>query len=244
MRLMLLPVLALTGCSASPVVNNDEIVWTENSPVTADDHMTVPPPDANYVAQPDDGGQTDGKPGICDFDGWSVDKDPNGLNVRAAPSADAAIVGTLPPPTFDKDFYREWASDFDVFESRNGWFRIGNAGNEGDTGTRKFPSGWIHGSKLGFELQSNVAFSEPDPKSKPVVTDWVDKGPNGASHRFTFRNPTECKGHWVKLSVTGHDRIERQAWVRGICGIQETTCDGGAHETHGDMIDQDKLPRY
>src|SRR5690606_25687088 len=32
----------------------------------------------------------------CDLEGWTTDTDPEGLNVRAAPSARAAVVGTLP----------------------------------------------------------------------------------------------------------------------------------------------------
>lgn len=244
MRLIvLLPLLALAACNAQPASDDEEITIAANT--EAEHSQTTAAPDANLstVARDDDPGQTRGTLGKCFFGGWSGDKDPKGLNVRAGPSADAAIVGTLPPPTTDKDNDRDWATGFAVLESRNGWFRIGNAYNEGISDrSRKYPEGWIHGSKLGFELQSDLAFAAPDPASAPVVTDWQDK--DGAYHRFTFRTPVRCKGHWVQLHVKGHDGVERLAWARGICDVQETTCDGGTYETRGDRLSEDKLPRY
>jgi hypothetical protein len=175
-------------------------------------------------------------PGICAFSGWSSDRDPAGLNVRAAPSANAAIVGRLPPPEHIED--RDFATEFDVLESRDGWFRIANARrwSEESAHSASLPSGWISGRFLRFALQTDRAFASPDPNSQVVAFTWRDG--SGTIQPFAYRHPTACRGEWVKLTVVGHDGREREGWVRGICGIQETTCDG----VQGDMVDYDDLP--
>jgi len=94
----LFTLLILACCTAPPTANQDEIVLTENS-VEATPPEAAPAPDANAVVLADnDPGQTGGTLHICDFGGWSADRDPKGLNVRAGPSATAKIVRTLPPP--------------------------------------------------------------------------------------------------------------------------------------------------
>lgn len=246
MRLAILStLLILAGCGQPPAANQDEIVLTENT-VDLEPPEPTPVPDGNMdaaaLAEPDDDpGQTKGTLHICDFGGWSADRDPKGLNVRAGPSATARIVRTLPAPAYDADYEREMAPDFDVFEARNGWFLIGRLDTSDLRHYKPIPWGWIHGSKIDFAVQSDVAFTAPDPQSTVAVTAWWDK--NGG-RPFDYRNPVDCKGHWVQLTVAGQDRRERIAWTRGICDIQETTCDGGLHRTHGDTLPIEKLPGY
>jgi hypothetical protein len=170
----------------------------------------------------------------CAFSGWSSDPDPRGLNVRAAPSPTAPIIAALPPPEDHPDNETAFGTTFDVVESRNGWFRIENARrwSEVGHGPSTLPAGWISGRFLHFQLMTDKAFAEPDPSSPVVLTsEMVD----GTLTQFRYRNPTECRGEWVRLSVVGQDGRERQGWVRGICGLQETTCDG----VRGDLIDDD-----
>jgi len=148
------------------------------------------------------------------------------------------VVGRLPPPQRVEDL--DFATEFDVVEARNGWFRIVNAApwqNEGSRSTG-LPSGWISGRFLDFQLQTDKAFAQPDAASAVVATSWRDSG--GERHELGYRNPTACRGEWVRLTVTGHDGRAREAWVRGVCGNQETTCDG----VTGDWIDYDDLPQH
>lgn len=172
--------------------------------------------------------------------GWSTDGDPEGLNVRAEPSAGAGIVGVLPPPAYSPDFDRVMAVVFDVIETRDGWFRIANAyradDNAGEPST--LPSGWISGRHVGFELQTDKAFVAPDPGSAVVAAAWMDS--DGALRLFEYRQPTECRGEWVRLKVTGHDRVEREAWARGVCNSQETSCDGA----RGDDLAPDEIETH
>jgi hypothetical protein len=169
--------------------------------------------------------------------GWSTDGDPAGLNVRAGPSAGAPVVGVLPPPEYSPAFDRVMAVTFDVIETRDGWFRIANAylANDDAGEPSGLPSGWISGRHVGFELQTDVAFAEPDPGSPVVAAAWMDS--DGALRRFEYRQPSECRGEWVRLKVTDHDRLEREAWARGVCNSQETSCDGA----RGDDLAPDEI---
>jgi len=177
--------------------------------------------------------------GVCSFSGWSTDPDPRGLNVRAGPSATARILGTLPPPEPGEDVEVDFGATFDVVEARDGWFRIENARrwSQAGRGASTLPSGWISGRFVGFQLQTDKAFAAPDPASTVVVTSWEE---DGGLSQFGYRHPTACHGEWVRLTVVGRDGRERQGWVRGVCGIQETTCDG----VQGDLIAQRDWPGY
>ncbi len=219
---LLLPALVLTSCDSGTVTAQQTNEVGANAVATA----------ITTSAQPA-GGAAATAANACDFAGWSSDPDPRGLNVRTGPSPTAPIVGALPPPEPGEDIEVDFGTTFDVVESRNGWFRIENARRwtQVGHGPSTLPSGWISGRYLTFQLQTDKAFAEPDPSSPTVLTSWMD---NGTLTQFGYRNPTECRGEWVRLTVVGPDRRERQGWVRGICGIQETTCDG----IRGDLIDQ------
>ncbi len=178
------------------------------------------------------------KDGPCAFEGWVIDEDPKGLNVRAAPSAKARAVGTLPPMAWDPDLERKMGAGVRVLESRNGWFRIGDPGWSRNIGPDPGgPKGWIHGRYLDFAIQTDKAFAEPDPNSPAVATAWRDKD---GGHQIGYRHPTECRGEWVRLLVKGHDGREKLGWLRGTCAIQETTCDGVV----GDLMKYEDMPEH
>ena len=211
--------LVLTGCDSGTVSAQQANASAANSaaPATAQAKASAP--------------QT----GVCAFSGWSSDLDPHGLNVRAGPSSTARVVGTLPPPEDHPDNETQFGATFDVVEARDGWFRIENArrwSQEG-SGPSTLPSGWISGRYLHFQLMTDKAFAAPDPSSPVVLTSWDD---SGTLTQFGYRNPTSCSGEWVRLTVVDRNGRERQGWVRGICGIQETTCDG----VRGDLLSSDE----
>ena len=215
---LLLPALLLSACNDSTV-----------SAPQANQAATANASSAAASAQPPAGTAA---ASACNFSGWSSDPDPRGLNVRAEPSPTARILGTLPPPEDHPDNETAFGTTFDVIGTRDGWFRIENARRWSDSasGPSTLPSGWISGRYLHFQLQTDKAFAEPDPSSPVVLTsEMVD----GTLTQFNYRNPTDCNGEWVRLTVVGRDGGERQGWVRGVCGIQETTCDG----VEGDLID-------
>lgn len=200
---------------------------------TVNAHQSQPPAGGASFADAAPSRSEEAATARCSFSGWSGDPDPAGLNVRAGPSPTARIVGTLPPPEDHPDNETRFGATFDVVESRNGWFRIENArrwSQEG-RGPSTLPAGWISGRHLAFQLMTDRAFAAPDPNSAVVLTSWNE---DGTLIQFRYRHPTECRGEWVRLTTIGRDGGERQGWVRGICGIQETGCDG----ISGDLIDE------
>jgi hypothetical protein len=232
---LLIPPLALAACAQTQDAN--DIVYTVNSPEAADASgvtNAVDPADAAAAAMTPDADEH-GAYGVCEFGAWSADPDPAGLHVRAAPSLNARIVDTLPPPVHDAENDMDYASNFSVVASRNGWFRIEDIQGSRD-GQRDMhhPSGWIDGRYLGFDLQTDKVFAAPTRNSAVVATSWWDSK-NGVVS-IDYRNPTECKGRWIKLTVKRRDGSEAEAWSSGVCGNQDTTCDGNV----GVMMDFSK----
>lgn len=180
-------------------------------------------------------GRADERGQRCSFNGWADDSDQAGVEVRAGPSADARVVGRLPPPELDGDI--PFGVEFRVVEAKNGWFRIERPyrWSQGQNPPFDLPEGWIAGRSLDFALQTDKAFEAPNPRSRVVATTWAA---SDGHHVFDYRHPSDCRGEWVRLLVTGHDRRERPAWARGVCGHQETTCDG----MQGDPIPYDEVP--
>jgi hypothetical protein len=167
------------------------------------------------------------KRGQCAFSAWAYDEDPKGTNVRAGAGKSFPVIATLPQFKLTESGLRgSDAVTFDVVEAKDGWFRIKNAQlfpMEADKPEATYPDGWVHGSKISFALQSDYAFEHPDPKSKRVATSWQS---SDGIHGLKHRNPDDCQGEWVHLQVSDHDSAYRPAWVRGVCGVLETTCDG------------------
>jgi hypothetical protein len=102
----------------------------------------------------------------CDLGAWSEDRDPNGLNVRAEPSAKARVLGTLPPPYRLKMGGGEntpeggWLTEFRIIGFKDGWFLIEGATPPGKDyeDEKKYPRsapkpyagrGWVAANKIG-----------------------------------------------------------------------------------------------
>ncbi len=92
----------------------------------------------------------------CDIHGWSTDRDPNGLNVRAGPSTKAKVLGTLPPPYKFKSKGENvpdggWLTEFSIIGFKDGWFLI-----EGAT-----PPGKEYEDESSLSAQSSKALRRP-----------------------------------------------------------------------------------
>src|SRR5690349_25008499 len=68
----------------------------------------------------------------CAVRGYAIDTDPKGTNVRAAPRADAPVIGHLAPP-IKLDANTENGIEFEIVGSRNGWLLIRNGSDIGLT---------------------------------------------------------------------------------------------------------------
>lgn len=187
----------------------------------------------------------------CRFGAFVQEDDPAGLNVRAAPSAGARILGTLPPSfsSADNPGFKV-RIEVDVLGQENGWFHVAHArDNEQLTGraARKVfaGEGWVSGRKLTVKSQATQGHAAPDAGSAAVLSLGDGDGLDGdaivsASHLLG------CQGGWALVELdtaklpddvrgplkrspggpAGSTAEHPRAWVDHVCGVQETTCDG------------------
>ncbi len=175
----------------------------------------------------------------CSLGAWSIDKDPKGLNVRAEPSAQARILGTLPPPYMLKLRGREntpaggWLTEFRIVGYKDGWFLIEGATPPGkdyenaETYPRNAPKpyagrGWVAANKVGASFANGGTrmgglFQAPhaDAKWTPVK----DKHGNDISADGGPQRILACSGYWALVEAHG-----MRGWWRALCSNQVTNC--------------------
>jgi hypothetical protein len=154
----------------------------------------------------------------CKLEGWSTDKDPKGLNVRAAPDASAPILAKLlPRPQAESGSLAQ----FEILGFKDGWVLIKGAsyGDYGDPppATPLYSGmGWVHGSRVGGQLVGgqNVVGLYSEPK------DTAKRLPRPANvDEIAVNALLGCTGSWAKV-----DTNIGVGWVYGLCANQVTTC--------------------
>lgn len=183
------------------------------------------------------------EPSQCSFDAWvSFAVDPP-VAVHDAPSNTAAILGYLPNGSNNPDDDR-YSVEFHVAEALPGWLRIRDAQDrEGsDINGRELPprpvyqgEGWIRSHMAQVGIQSSLGYLRPDTRS-PRVLDLQGRWLTDAGWISNIR---ACAGEWLLLDFVIENRDRGgapatgrsapvtigTAWFRGICSVQETTCD-------------------
>lgn len=167
--------------------------------------------------------------GACAIEGWSIDRDARGLNVRAAPSVTAAVVGRLPAFVVSDD--GDYGPAFRIVAARDGWLRIRDANDAwrpSDLPRRRTyaGAGWVAGSAVRVAVQSGLGHASPTANA-PIL---VDTGGDWLTERGTVTRITDCRGSWAKVRYmlpTPPKRGPRtgEAWFTAICGDQRTTCE-------------------
>lgn len=162
----------------------------------------------------------------CAITGWSSDSDPSGLNVRAAPRADAAIIGRLPPPERQGD--DAYAAEFRIIGSRAGWLLVKDArvvdygSGNGDRPVFAGP-GWVFGDKVRFTI------NRPELRGAPKVEAAVSgklqsRDGTGGPDSAIIDHVHGCSGAYADLTAHMEHEPSRRGWVTGICSNQVTTC--------------------
>lgn len=178
----------------------------------------------------------------CELYAHVVDRDPEGVNVRAAPSAQAKIVGVLKFQNADDEI------GVDIVAESNGWFRIKGFEHFSAAKTGK-AAGWVHGSRLGTGLKimdgpkaSERLREEPSDRSKTLLLFAWDPGrdgkgaslwaelPMGKREKIDYEKikgaatPTllGCANGYVKIRMNR----KYEGWVPAarLCGSPVTTC--------------------
>ncbi|MGD0189615.1 MAG: hypothetical protein ABSD74_02620 [Rhizomicrobium sp.] len=158
-------------------------------------------------------------PSVCSIDAWSTDKDPKGLNVRAAPAPDAAVVAILPPPN------NGIAVEMHVIGAQAGWFRIDRAGFEdypGEVSAKQVFSGqgWVFGGRIGFLVNNFNLKDGPGAQARTIATLSSDtSGPDS----FVVRRVLDCQGDRAEVDGTFNGK-SLHGWASGLCSNQVTTC--------------------
>jgi hypothetical protein len=162
----------------------------------------------------------------CSIAGWSNDPDPAGLNVRAAPSTTAKIIGRIPPSQAQAgDTY---GAEFDIVGSRDGWFLIRNArfadygGGKGDRVLFRGP-GWVFADKVRFLINSADLRSAPSLQA-PVVARL--RSPDGSSgpDSAIIDHVYGCASDFAEVAVHMSNKPPTRGWATRICSNQVATC--------------------
>lgn len=178
----------------------------------------------------------------CELYAHVVDRDPKGVNVRAAPNAQAKIVGTL------KFRARDGEIAVDIAAESNGWFRIKSFEHFSSDTSGKL-GGWVHGSRLGTGLKimdgpkaSERLLEEPSERSKTLLLFTWDPGvdgkgaglwadlPGGKREKIDYEKVKGaatpillgCENGYVKIRMNK----KYEGWVPAarLCGSPVTTC--------------------
>jgi len=184
-------------------------------------------------------------PGVaaCDVNALANDHTREGLNIRAEPRADSALLGRL--PEIENVYHEKIAADVHVIGVRNGWFLIENAGYGDYDLPKKLPAvyagrGWVWGKLLTTGLRSSTLKAAPDDNAADVVELHGDESatPAFGSSEVNVTAFLDCKGEWFRIEApvsTGYYRLipklpsdgpkdAVRGWTRGSCTNQRTTC--------------------
>lgn len=187
-------------------------------------------------AAPVEAATTRPTPGViaCDFGALANDRTPQGLNIRAEPRADAAILGRL--PMIDNIHREKIAADVHVVGVSDGWFLVENAAYGDYDLPQKVPPlyrgrGWVWGRLLTTQLRLHVLKAAPDDNSADVAATDDDYGVTAI---------LDCRGDWLRVEapLSTNDAVAKpsppadappgmaRGWTRGVCVNQRTPCGG------------------
>lgn len=171
-------------------------------------------------------------PGVtaCDFGALANDQTREGLNIRAEPRADSAILGRL--PVLENRRHEKVAPDLHVIGVWKGWFFVEGAAYPDNDFPNPPPvyggRGWVSGKLLTTGLQGTALKAAPDDNAAdvpdPSVSEWVAA-------------ILDCKGVWLRVEepMPKEDSSSKpkppagavRGWSRRSCTNQRTTCDWG-----------------
>lgn len=176
----------------------------------------------------------------CDLGAWSEDKDPAGLNVRAEPSVNARVLGTLPPPYRLKLGGSEntpaggWLTEFRIIGFKAGWFLIEGATPPGKEyeDEKLYPlnapkpyagRGWVAANKVGASYANGGTRMGGLFQAPFIDAKWMPAKRKLGGSLDTDGGPKRvlaCSGSWAL--VESHDGV--RGWWRSLCSNQVTNC--------------------
>lgn len=173
----------------------------------------------------------------CSIEAWTNNAGGEDIEVREAPRTEAQIIGRLPVTGSGAD--TAYSVRFAVTAFEAGWMKVDGASDRyNDAGARPVfaKQGWIVADAVRFQIQSARGFAEPDAGKARIV----DLGDDWATDLGRIGRVLACDGEWALvdlvverrrdgrgrlLELAELDRTRHRAWFRGLCGVEETTCD-------------------
>lgn len=183
------------------------------------------------------------EPNRCKLFGWVVDADGK-TNVRAAPSASARVVGTLPAATKRLQSGDEGAS-VSIIGSKDGYFLIENADVEDIESAnpdRKVAGfykgrGWVHGTRLTTNIQFGDGLRASPSPTAPVTVRFKGVNGDGSGESDAYAAILHsCSGKSLEATVhTLEDKPIGRGWLVNesrdgkpapviLCSMQLTSC--------------------
>lgn len=219
LRLALVCLLAAACQRATPAT--DQPAPVSPAPIAAPPVAEPPPapkepevPLAPVAVQPamDDDDDLD-----CNVEGFVVDPDPAGLNVRADASGRAQVVGKI---AFVED-----GTILEIIGARNGWLQVRRA--RPIDGAPYEVSGWVSGQMVETSVRCDD--DEPGPDCTAALLTVPAEG-EPEHRRLAVDSRVKivgCRGRWVQAQTTEPAREKRaQGWLSPAtqCGNPVTTC--------------------
>jgi hypothetical protein len=174
----------------------------------------------------------------CAAAGRSTDQDPAGLNVRAAPSAGARIVGRLfsvaEPEAHHGGWPPRYGPIFWIRGARDGWVRIDGAaaeveGADGEVRRNYTGPGWVSANHVEATI---VMVGTGDPARQGYARPDFAAGvadPHGLTNiermQQTLRRPARvvaCSGPWVQLDYVRMGRTNADGQWREFPASERT----------------------
>jgi hypothetical protein len=161
----------------------------------------------------------------CSFGAFATDPNPKGTYVRAAPRADAPVIGHL-PPLYHLSPDDDTGVELQVMGAKDGWLLIGKGKYENTLDNGFDGPGWIPGNIASLSIGDERLFAAPNADA-PVVVWLMDMARGWGASSFEVTQILSCQGQFAEITVQPPDKNlkPRSGWVTGTCTAQLSTCD-------------------
>ncbi|MCG7392148.1 SH3 domain-containing protein [Microvirga sp. ACRRW] len=166
---------------------------------------------------------------LCWLNAYSDDSDPKGTNIRAAPSRNAPVIGTIPQKRAEAG--TEIGPEFQVIGSTDGWLLIRQAiwrGYERDEKLLFKGPGWIAAGLVSFSVEDPLLRAEPHMNARTIMelTSAQDAESSWGPDSVIIKRAHRCSGSFVEVDLETPDGRKARGWANGACANQVTTCGG------------------
>jgi hypothetical protein len=175
---------------------------------------------------------------VCSVAGYAIDRDPKGSNLRAAPRADAPIIGHVPPLYHVGDEF--WTGTaLKIVGSKDGWLLVyddaPNPEMTFDAAHQSDRRGWLSARLVSTSLRFPPLRSAPR-RDAPLVARLAGDGWGPDS--LTGTTVHGCQGDYIEVTAIPIEKAATarrktiggkpvRGWSYKGCSVQLTTCDSG-----------------